>query len=115
MQCAKHDVGHIFISCIFIQMRAYMTTDIRNFNSFHTIMNQVGSHLHIVNMKNSFCLSFQENGFKKLDFLCIKLLADFLYPPYITEEISTQCSVSIDHLFYRVQPGIYHLQQFLVR
>ena len=34
---------------------------------------------------------------------------------HITEEISTQCSVSIDHFFYRVQPGIYHLQQFLVR
>ena len=38
--------------------RAYMASNIRNFNSFHTIMYQVGSHLHIVNMENSFCLSF---------------------------------------------------------
>ena len=104
MQCAKHNVGHISISCIFIQMCTYMASNIRNFNSFHTIMYQVGSHLHIVNMENSFCLSFQKNGFKELDFLCIKLLANFFHPPYITEEISTQCSVSIDHLFYRVQP-----------
>lgn len=48
------------------------------------------------------CLSFQKNGFKELDFLCIKLLANFFHPPYITEEISTQCSVSIDDLFYCV-------------
>ena len=115
MQCAKHNVGHISISCIFIQMCTYMASNIRNFNSFHTIMYQVGSHLHIVNMENSFCLSFQKSSSLKLDFLCIKLLANFFHPPYITEEISTQCSVSIDDLFYCVQPGIYHLQQFLVR
>ena len=62
MQCAKHNVGHISISCIFIQMCTYMASNIRNFNSFHTIMYQVGSHLHIVNMENSFCLSFSESS-----------------------------------------------------
>ena len=67
MQCAKHNVGHISISRIFIQMCTYMATNVRNFNSFHTIMYQVGSHLHIVNMENSFCLSFQKNSFKELD------------------------------------------------
>ena len=35
MQCAKHNVGHISISCIFIQMCTYMASNIRNFNSFH--------------------------------------------------------------------------------
>ena len=89
MQCAKHNVGHISISRIFIQMCTYMTTDVRNFNPFHTIMNQVSRHLHIVNVKNSLCLSFQKNGLKELYLLRIKFLTDFLHPPDITEEIST--------------------------
>ena len=56
MQCAKHNVGHIFISCFFVQMSSYMPTDIRNFNSLHTVMYQIGSHLHIinVNLKSAF-------------------------------------------------------------
>ena len=53
MQCAKHNVGHIFISCFFVQMSSYMPTDIRNFNSLHTVMYQIGSHLHIINVKHS--------------------------------------------------------------
>ncbi len=53
MQCAKHNVGHIFISCIFIQMSSYMASNIRHFDPFHTIMYQVGRHLHIVNVENS--------------------------------------------------------------
>ena len=32
MQCAKHNVGYVLISRIFIQMCTYMTTDVRNFN-----------------------------------------------------------------------------------
>ena len=78
-------------------------------------MYQVGSHLHIVNMENSFCLSFQKNSFKELDFLCIKLLANFFHPPYITEEISTQGSIPINDLLYCIQSGIYQFQQFVVR
>ena len=84
MQCAKHNVGHIFISCIFIQMCAYMSTNIWNFDPFHTIMYQIGCHLHVINMENAFCLPFQKNGFKELHFLRVKLLANFLHPPYIT-------------------------------
>ena len=62
-----------------------MTTDVRNFNPFHTIMNQVSRPLHIVNVKNSLCLSFQKNGLKELYLLRIKFLTDFLHPPDITE------------------------------
>ena len=54
MQCAKHNVGHIFISCIFIQVCAYMSTNIWNFDPFHTIMYQIGCHLHVINMENAF-------------------------------------------------------------
>lgn len=88
MQCAKHNVGHISVSCIFIQMCTYMSTNIRNFNAFHTIMYQVGSHLHIVNMKNPFCLSFQQNSLKELYFLCVEFLTHLLHPPYITEKLA---------------------------
>ena len=87
MQCAKHNVGHIFISCFFVQMSSYMPTDIRNFNSLHTVMYQIGSHLHIINVKHSFRLSLQQHSFKNLDFFRIKFLSHFFYPPYITEEI----------------------------
>ena len=64
MQCAKHNVGHIFISCFFVQMSSYMPTDIRNFYSLHTVMYQIGSHLHIINVKHSFRLSLQQHSFK---------------------------------------------------
>ncbi len=60
MQCAKHNVGHISISSFFVQMSPYMAANVRYFNSLHTIMYQVGRHLHIVNVKNSFCLSFRK-------------------------------------------------------
>lgn len=98
MQCAKHNVGHIFISCFFVQMSSYMPTDIRNFNSLHTVMYQIGSHLHIINVKHSFRLSLQQHSFKNLDFFRIKFLSHFFYPPYITEEISTQGSIPINDL-----------------
>lgn len=115
MQCAKHNVGHIFISCFFVQMSSYMPTDIRNFNSLHTVMYQIGSHLHIINVKHSFRLTFQKNSLKNLDFFRIKFLSHFFYPPYITEEISTQGSIPINDLLYCIQSGIYQFQQFVVR
>ena len=83
MQCAKHNVGYVLISRIFIQMCTYMTTDVRNFNPFHTIMNQVSRHLHIVNVKNSLCLSFQKNALKS----CTSFASNFLRT-FSTRQIS---------------------------
>jgi len=59
MQCAKHNVGHIFISSFFVQMSPYMTADVRYLNPLYAIMYQIGCHFYIVNVEDTLSLPLQ--------------------------------------------------------
>ena len=60
MQCAKHEVDNVFVAGFIIQLCTDMATDIGHSNPFYAIMHQLGSHVNIVNVKNSFACPSKE-------------------------------------------------------
>ena len=92
-----------------------MTANIRCFNTFDTVMHNLGSHIQVIYLENALLHTFTQNLLEKLGLCSIETFAHFLHSPNIPKEIGTKSTISKDNLFYRIQMGVNHLHQFLVR
>ena len=93
----------------------YMAADIRCFNTFDTVMHNLGSHIQVIYLENTLLHTFTQNLLEKLGLCSIETFAHFLHSPNIPKEIGTKSTIPKDNLFYRIQMSVNHFHQFLVR
>src|SRR5574344_349125 len=98
----------------FVLVTTYISSDIRNFYSSYTIVNNLSDEFTIFYIKNVFFYAFIKNLLNKFHLFGIKILSNSLYAPYIPKETCAESSVSVNYSLNSIKVCLNHLNNFFI-
>ena len=88
-QCTVYNFSNLRFSGFFCHSMSNTAINIRNLETFNTIMSDIGNQIHIVYIKLTILFSFSIDFPEEFNLCVIEIFSNFLYHPYIPEEFCT--------------------------